>query len=146
MNPELTGLSAALGVALIASVTDIRERRIPNALIVVGLVVAAAIVTVSGVWLDALAGSGLGIATLALPRLVARDAVGLGDIKLVGVLGLDAGMAGIMIVIGLAVAVAMPVALWDRREQSCRRRIPFAPFLAVGVAGYLAVRFAVGDS
>ena len=37
------GLLVALGVTLAASVTDIRERRIPNKLILVGLVIAAAI-------------------------------------------------------------------------------------------------------
>ena len=100
MNSGLLGLSAALGVALIASVTDIRERRIPNVLILVGLVVVAAMVAVGGRWLDALIGSGLGMVLLVLPRLIARDAVGLGDIKLVGVLGLGAGMAGILVVIG----------------------------------------------
>ena len=138
------GLSAALGVALLASVTDIRERRIPNALVLAGLVIAAALAAMSGRWSDALIGSGLGIAVLALPRLIARDAVGLGDIKLVGVLGLGAGISGIVVVVGLAVAAATPVVLWARRKGSHFRPLPFAPFLAMGVVGCMAVRFAAG--
>ena len=141
MNPELMGLSAALGIALIASVTDIRARRIPNALVLVGLVITAAMAAVGSRWADALIGSGVGMAVLVLPRLAARDAVGLGDIKLVGVLGLSAGMAGIIVVLAVAVAAAMPVVLWDRRKQPCPRRIPFAPFLALGVAGCAMVPF-----
>ena len=134
----------ALGVALVASVTDIRERRIPNALVFVGLVIAAAIAATSGRWLDALLGSGLGMTVLALPRLIARDAVGLGDIKLVGVLGLGAGISGIVVVVGLAVAAATPVVLWARRKGSHFRPLPFAPFLAMGVVGCMAVRLAAG--
>ena len=144
MNPEVMGLSAALGIALIASVTDIRERRIPNALVLVGLVVAAAIAVIGGRWMDALIGSGFGMAVLVLPRLIARDAVGLGDIKLVGVLGLGAGISGIVVVVGLAVAAATPVVLWARRKRGHFRPLPFAPFLAMGVVGCMAVRFAAG--
>ena len=75
----MPGLLVALGVTLAASVTDIRERRIPNELILIGLVIAAAVAATSGRWLEALAGGVLGVAILTLPRLVARDAVGLGD-------------------------------------------------------------------
>ena len=144
MNSGLLELLVALGVALVASVTDIRERRIPNALVFVGLVIAAVIAATSGRWLDALLGSGLGMAVLALPRLVARDAVGLGDIKLAGVLGLSAGMSGIVVVVGLAVAAAMLVVLWERREGRSSGSLPFAPFLAVGVVGWMAVCLEVG--
>ena len=144
MNSGLLELLVALGIALLASVTDIRERRIPNALILVGPVVAAAMAVIGGRWMDALIGSGLGMAVLALPRLIARDAIGLGDIKLVGVLGVSAGMAGIMIVIGIAVAAATPAALWNRCEEPNRRQLPFAPFLALGIAGCLAVHLAAG--
>ena len=144
MNPGLVGLLAALGVALVASVTDIRERRIPNALVLVGLVVAAVIAATSGRWLDALLGSWLGMAVLALPRLIARDAVGLGDIKLVGVLGLGVGISGIVVVVGLAVAAATPVVLWASLRGGHFGPLPFAPFLALGVVGCMAVRFAAG--
>ncbi len=135
------GLLVALGVTLAASVTDIRERRIPNKLILVGLVIAAAIAVTSGQWLDALAGSLLGMAILALPRLVSRDAVGLGDVKLVGVVGMGVGVTGVAVVTGLAVAVATAtiVFLWLGRRTLHRRRLPFAPFLAVGASGALAI-------
>ncbi|MCY4115251.1 MAG: A24 family peptidase [Chloroflexi bacterium] len=144
MNPGLIGLSVALGVALLASITDIRERRIPNTLIVTGLVATSALAVVGGWWVDALAGSGLGMVLLALPRLVARDAVGLGDIKLAGVLGIGTGMAVIVVAIGIAVVAAMPVFVWGARSGRRCRVLPFSPFLATGVVGCMAVHLAAG--
>ena len=144
MNLELVGLSTALGVALLASISDIRERRIPNALVLGGLLVAVAVVAMSGQWSDALLGSGLGMALLAFPRLVARDAVGFGDIKLMGVLGLGTGISGIVVVVGLAVGAATPVFVWGGRKGRCIRVLPFAPFLATGVAGCMVARLAAG--
>ena len=144
MSLELLGLSTALGVALLASITDIRERRIPNVLILIGLLVAVSIAAIGGQWSDALLGSGFGMAFLAFPRLIARDAVGLGDIKLAGVLGLGAGIAGIAVVVGLAVVAAIPVFVWGGRTAGHFKVLPFAPFLAIGVAGCMAVRLAAG--
>ena len=144
MNLGLVGLSTALGVALLAAISDIRERRIPNALILIGLVVAVSIVAISGQWSDALLGSGIGMALLAFPRLMARDAVGFGDLKLVGVLGLGAGVSGIVVVVGLAVVAAIPVFVLGGRKARHFKVLPFAPFLATGVAGCMAVRLVAG--
>ena len=144
MSLGLLGLSTALGVALLASITDIRERRIPNVLILIGLLVAVSIAAIGGQWSDALLGSGFGMAMLAFPRLISRDAVGLGDIKLVGVMGLSAGMAGTLVVVGIAVGAATPVFVWGARSGRRCRVLPFSPFLATGVAGCVALRLAAG--
>ena len=146
MSPVTPGLLVALGVTLAASVTDIRERRIPNELILIGLVIAAAVAATSGRWLDALAGGGLGVAILTLPRLVARDAVGLGDVKLAGVVGMGVGVTGVVAVVGVAVvtaAVAMGlVGLTSGGRRG--RSLPLAPFVAVGTLGYVAVTLTAG--
>ena len=141
-DPATPGLLGAAGITFVAAVTDVRTRRIPNALVLVGLVTTPALVAIGGGWMDALIGAGLGMLVLALPRLVARNAVGLGDIKLMGVVGMGAGMAGTLMVIGLAVAFAMPMVLWTKRGNDDCRRLPFAPFLALGVVAWLAVRLA----
>ena len=130
-------------VTLAASVTDIRERRIPNELILIGLVIAAAVAATSGRWLDALAGGVLGVAILTLPRLVARDAVGLGDVKLVGV---GVGVTGVVVVVGVAVLTAAAVlGLMGLPSGGQRgRSLPLAPFVAVGTLGYVAVTLTAG--
>jgi leader peptidase (prepilin peptidase)/N-methyltransferase len=72
-------------------------------------------------------------AFLALPLLVRRDAMGLGDIKLAVLLGVATGWAvfGAMVVGCLAM---VPAALWLlRRDGSIRNAtLPFGPFLALG--------------
>ena len=145
-DPYLPGLLVALGVTLAASVTDVRERRIPNALIVAGLIVTAALAMLCDRWLDAVAGGALGIGTLALPRLCARDAVGSGDIKLAGVVGIGVGVHGVFAVLGLAVAAALVVlgAQAACRRATGERQLPFAPYVALGVVGLTAVTLAAG--
>ncbi len=137
----MPGLLVALGVTLAASVTDIRERRIPNELILIGLVTAAAVAATSGRWLDALAGGVLGVAILTLPRLVARDAVGLGDVKLAGVVGMGVGVTGVVVVVALAVVAAMTTFVLLRlgSRSTHRRDLPFAPFLLAGTTGIAAL-------
>ena len=137
----MPGLLVALGVTLAASVTDIRERRIPNELILIGLVTAAAVAATSGCRLDALAGSVLGVAILTLPRLVARDAVGLGDVKLAGVVGMGVGVTGVVVVVALAVVAAMTTFVLLRlgSRSTHRRYLPFAPFLLAGTTGIAAL-------
>ena len=142
----MPGLLVALGVTLAAAVTDIRERRIPNELILIGLVTAAAVAATSGRWLEALAGGVLGVAILTLPRLVARDAVGLGDVKLAGVVGMGVGVTGVVVVVGVAVLTAAAVlGLMGLTSGSRRgRNLPLAPFVAVGTLGYVAVTLTAG--
>ncbi|MCY3748479.1 MAG: A24 family peptidase [Chloroflexi bacterium] len=142
----LLGLLVALGVTLAASVTDVRERRIPNVLVGAGLIASAPLAVVGGRWIDAVAGAGLGLALLALPRLIAHDAVGFGDIKLAGIVGLALGIVGVMMAVGLAVvaaSIALLVHAGNRRETR-GPRLPFAPCLAFGVAGYVAVTLHLG--
>ena len=136
----------ALGITLAASVTDIRERRIPNELILIGLVIAAAVAATSGHWLDALAGGVLGVAILTLPRLVARDAVGLGDVKLAGVVGMGVGVTGVVAVVGVAVVTAaVAMGLMSLRSDGRHRwSLPLAPFLAIGAMGLIVAMAVAG--
>ena len=71
------------------------------------------------------------MAILTLPRLVARDAVGLGDVKLAGVVGLGVGVAGVLVVVGVAVVTAAAVMSLVSFTSGGRRRrsLPFAPFV-----------------
>ncbi len=145
-DPGWLGVLVALVATVAAAVPDIRERRIPNAIVVAGLLVIVVLAIGGGRWVDALAGGALGVALVALPRLAGPAAVGGGDIKLAAVVGSGLGVPGVVVVIGLAVAVATPVVAVRalRRGEARDRTLPFAPYLALGVVGYAAVVLAVG--
>jgi leader peptidase (prepilin peptidase)/N-methyltransferase len=86
--------------------------------------------------LVALAGAGTGAAVVGLIRWVGslimrREAMGLGDVKLMGTCGLLLGPAGVLLALGVALLVGAVLGLliW---AVTRRREIPFGPFLALG--------------
>ncbi len=134
---------AALTPALV--VTDLREHRIPNRLVLVAL--AAAIIGVIGEWLvgaDVTVASVSGAACFAFYLVLAiAGGMGMGDVKLAGVLGLAAGLAGPTEAIlspALAFGVGGLVAVGLLAIRSCGRRVPFGPFMLGGF--WLAVAVA----
>jgi leader peptidase (prepilin peptidase)/N-methyltransferase len=127
---------AAVTPALVAA--DVREHRLPNALVLPGYPVAA--LGVAGEWVRTgqppvvavVAGAASIVLLLALSL---GGGMGMGDVKLAGVLGLTAGLVGVTpaVVSPLAAfvlggVVALVVAVRRGRDT----RIPFGPFLLVG--------------
>lgn len=116
--------------------TDLAERRLPNRLVLPGLVVAAVSIAVAALlsgripWLALLAGGGYFVFLLVLGL---AGGMGMGDVKLGALLGIAAGS------LGPAVAVLSPVLAFTaggiagvvalvRRSRS----IPFGPYLLGG--------------
>ncbi len=145
-DPGWVGVLVALVATVGAAVPDIRERRIPNAIVVAGLLAIGVLAVGGGRWTDALAGGALGVMFVALPGLAGPAAVGGGDIKLAAVVGSGLGAPGVLVAIGVAVAVATPVVAVRavRRDEDPDGTLPFAPYLALGVVGYAAILVAVG--
>src|SRR3954447_18497622 len=126
-------------VLLMVPVTliDLDHRIIPNKLMIVGAVVAPALV----LWLEPdaivehlIAGVAAGgfflVAVLAYPR-----GMGVGDIKLAGVLGLFLGRAvGPAIFIALISGTLVGALIMARKGVAAGRKtkVPFGPFLAFG--------------
>jgi leader peptidase (prepilin peptidase)/N-methyltransferase len=131
------GLVAAVTSAVLVALAaiDIEQRILPNRIllpaIAVILVLQLAFFPDSALeWL--LAGPAAA-AFLALPLLVRRDAMGLGDVKLAVLLGVATGWA-VFGAIVLGCLAMVPAALWLlRRDGSIRNAtLPFGPFLALG--------------
>jgi leader peptidase (prepilin peptidase) / N-methyltransferase len=79
-----------------------------------------------------------------LPTLIHQKGMGMGDVKLVGVLGLYLGRAvapAIFIALILGVVVGAAVIAAKGMTDGRRTKIPFGPFLAVGAL----IAFFVGD-
>lgn len=134
---SLTGAMVLIPLLAAVSVTDIRRRMIPN-----GALLAAV-----GLWLvveartggEGLAESLAAAVVIASPLLVAAlvrpEGMGMGDVKLVAVIGLYLGWgAWVALLAGLFLAglTGALISLGTRRPPG-ETTLPLAPFLAAGV-------------
>ena len=138
--PAALLLTATLAAA---TVTDLRTRRIPNRLTAgaaaLGVVLAAA--AGAGALGNALAAAIAVSAPLLAVSLIRPEGMGMGDVKLVAVLGLYLGWAAwpaLLISLLLAGLVGVLLALGTRTPPS-RAAVPLAPFIAVGSLPVLAL-------
>ena len=121
-------LAGAGLLALVAGVTDLRSRRIPNWLTVPALAVGMVLNVAVGHWTglkDSLVGAGLGL-VLLLPFVLLRS-LGAGDWKLAGALGAFTGpgalvdlLLGSVLVAGL---MALALVIYKRRFLQTIRNI-----------------------
>jgi leader peptidase (prepilin peptidase)/N-methyltransferase len=132
-------LIALLGVV---TVSDLRTRLVPDGALVASLAIAVPVCLLSdprGMPERLVAGLGAAVFLLAA-ALIRPNGMGLGDVKLVGVLGVYLGAAVIeaMVVAFSAGSIAGVVLLVRHGWKARSRTIPFAPFLAIGALVALA--------
>lgn len=132
---------AAISVALAA--IDLETMRLPNAIVLpaylVGAVAFTAAAALGGAW-ERLATAGLGLLVMGaiylVPALIRPDAIGGGDVKLAGVLGLFLGWMGwaelgVGIIAGFILGGAWGIALiLAGRGRSAR--VAFGPWMLAG--------------
>ncbi len=141
--------AAVLDVSLVAllgvvTVSDLRSRLVPDAALLASLAVALPVCLLSdpgdlpGRLVAGLAAGGF----LLAAALIRPDGMGLGDVKLAGVLGVYLGPAvtEAMLVAFAAGSVAGLVLLARHGWSARNRTIPFAPFLALGALAALAAQ------
>lgn len=144
-------LKCALGLAMVTflvpiAVIDLDLKRIPNALTGPAAILAVAI----GAVLDPsylpeqlIAGGGA-LLFFLLPALIHNKGMGMGDVKLAGVLGLYLGRSvapALFFALILGVVVGMAVIASQGMTEGRRVKIPFGPFMAAGAV----VAFFVGS-
>lgn len=136
--PGLRGIVAAGAgaVLIVVAATDLERRIIPNRVVIpatVVVLVAQAILAPPAIGIYA--GFAFGPALLfMLPSLAGRPWMGMGDVKLIALLGAALG-AGVISALLLAFLSLFPFALATliRRGAAGRRvMLPFGPFLALG--------------
>jgi leader peptidase (prepilin peptidase) / N-methyltransferase len=124
------------GLLVVVTLTDLERRVIPNAVLLVGAVVAVAMVAVAdpgslGTRAIAAAAAGglLFLVAVAYPR-----GMGMGDVKLAAVMGLYLGRSvAPALIIGFAAGALVGLAMIARHGASARKQaVPFGPFLALG--------------
>jgi leader peptidase (prepilin peptidase)/N-methyltransferase len=126
--------SAACGVLVAVSVTDLERRIVPNRIIVPAIVVALVVQTArdpSVEWIVASIGAG-GFYFIA--ALIYPAGIGMGDVKLAAFLGAWLGTPVIVALFaGSLLAMVPAVVIVAMRGKAGRKvGIPFAPFLAGG--------------
>lgn len=140
---SLPAAALLLLVLAIASFTDLRSRIVPNGLNLAGALAGLLLAAFGGLG-DVLlsATAGLVVASpLLLVSLARPDGMGMGDVKLVAVLGVFLGwQAWPALLAGLSLAglAGLMIALRTGRHSS-GVALPLAPFLAVGTLPFVAL-------
>jgi len=146
------GLSTELGIGLfyfsvllLILITDLEHQLILNIIIypvaIIVLVINALTPSLSftPAFFNGLLGGGVGLVLFLLIFLVSRGGIGLGDVKMAGLMGLMLGLPGVLvgIFIGIVVGgIVASVALLTKRKKG-RQAIPFGPFLSLGTMAAL---------
>jgi len=140
------GSEIALGACLAATLatitlTDLEHRVIPNKVLIVAALVAVGLLVAGD--RDALAehaiAAAIAFAVMFLIAIVYPRGMGMGDVKLAGVMGLYLGKAvAPALLIGFAAGALFGLALIASRGAEARKQaVPFGPFLALG--GLIAI-------
>jgi leader peptidase (prepilin peptidase) / N-methyltransferase len=142
------GPAGWVGLALVAllvpvALIDLEHRVIPNRLLLPALVAGVALVAIDDVGnLPEHAAAAAGAFAFLLVAALAYPAgMGMGDVKLAGVMGLFLGVAIVpaMLVAFLAGTVVGLVVIAREGPEARKKGVPFGPFLALGgIVGLLA--------
>ena len=131
-------------VLTIASVFDLRSRRIPNWLTAGAFVVGSVMALTQNSVSCTVAAPLLSMLVMWCPVLFGNGAVGAGDIKLAGALGTLLGTAFALLVIAAAACgalITMALMKLPDRIRNQPTTVPFAPFLLAGNLLAAWVRF-----
>jgi leader peptidase (prepilin peptidase)/N-methyltransferase len=120
---------------------DLATRRIPNVLTLVAAIgaVALRLAFERGELVEIIVGGAVCFVVLLVIAILARGGLGMGDVKLAGVLGLLLGkdVAGALLLGTLCGAVAALIAA--RRAGSLKATLAYGPYLCLGAAVVILV-------
>lgn len=137
-----------IGLLWPIAVSDYREFRIPNNLILLGLVFRAVLLLPEGIiygkaMLQTLAGDAIAAVAMIVLCLVcmllSQGSMGMGDLKLLAVMGLFLGVEGILYALffSMFAAFVIAVVLLLTKKKERKDAIPFAPFILAGTIASL---------
>jgi len=141
-SPAAVSTLSLLVLLVLAAGFDITQRRVPNSLIIIGLVIASSLAAFSG-W------SGLGrmalggvAALVVLVPVYASGMMGAGDVKLISVVG---GFLGLhhflfaLLCIFIVGGLVSAFYLWRSKANAAKSDVPYAVAVLGGVTAYLSV-------
>ena len=142
---KLLGL---LGILMIASYHDYRSHRIPNTLILFALGLRFILYLIElllypefimEIFLGDLVGMIFAGGIFLIAGLISKGSIGMGDIKILGIMGLYQGFSGVIgsIFFTLLFTFFLSLALLLIKKKKRKSTIPFAPSMLVGT--FLAI-------
>ncbi|TKJ33771.1 peptidase A24 [Blastococcus sp. CCUG 61487] len=155
LRPVTVALAWASGAAVVLAAVDLADHRLPDRVTYPAVVVCATALLVDaavlGTWAELLQAGAAAVAAVlvaGLGWLVSPQGLGMGDVKLLGLIGLLLGwfgwgvlMTGVFL--GLLVGAVVSLALLLTRRVGWRTAIPFGPPLIAGAVLALALGAAV---
>jgi leader peptidase (prepilin peptidase)/N-methyltransferase len=153
-SADLPAWAWFLAVGLLLGVIDLREKLLPNRVLLPGVVGTALLLAlaaaVDDAWdslLRAVLAGVVSFAVLLVMALIAPSGMGMGDVKLAGLIGLVLGWLGWPVVLlgfllGFLVQAVVGLALLAVRRAGRRTELPFGPAL---LAGALVAALISGD-
>lgn len=153
-SPDLPAWTWFVAVGLLLAVIDLREKLLPNRILLPATVAAAGLLTLAaaldGTWPDlvrALLAGAASFAVLLVMALLAPTGLGMGDVKLAALLGLVLGWFGWSAVVlgfllGFVLQAVVGLALLAVRRAGRDTELPFGPALLTGT---LAAVLLAGD-
>jgi leader peptidase (prepilin peptidase)/N-methyltransferase len=136
LHPELVALIPFTAVLIAVAFIDLQHRIVPNKIVVPAAVwgVAAAAAFRTDMLPELLIAGAGAFTFLLAAALVYPAGMGMGDVKLAGVMGLYLGKLVLpALVVAFGVGAVVGVALMAREGRSAGKKgVPFAPFLALG--------------
>lgn len=144
LSPELPAYLYLGAVSLALALIDLDVRRLPNSIVLPSYVVGAALLALPAALGPDWPAAGRALLAMAVLFLVFfaiaylyRGGMGLGDVKLAGVLGLYLGWLGWSSVVvgafgGFLLGGLVGIALMVARRASRRTPVPFGPFMLAG--------------
>lgn len=128
-----------LVLLIVVTITDLRERIIPNKFIAAGIIVIFIVHYISRVelfWTYFLAGIGVLVSLTMIAALTGGRTIGGGDIKLFALIAFAVGFSAFLYIFAishvLAAVFIIVVKLFRLREMALKDDIAFAPFILFG--------------
>lgn len=125
-----------------AAIVDFKRRIIPNELILVGLIFRVGLyayeifshAVIKDIIINDLIGLAIGFGILAIVSLITRGAIGFGDAKLFGIIGLISGSfcTYSTLLISLVLSSVVSIVGLARKKMGRKDAIPFGPCIAIG--------------
>jgi leader peptidase (prepilin peptidase)/N-methyltransferase len=143
---ELPAFLFLAGVGVLLAVVDLRHRLLPNRIVLPAIAVGAALLGAAalgegsrGALLGALLGAVVLFAAFLVLALVAPGGLGMGDVKLAGLLGLYLGWLGWDVLVlgaaaGFVVQAVLALVLLAARRIKLTGELPFGPAMLLGAA------------